>query len=114
MPVESPGRTPTFFIVAAPKAGTTSLYQWCRRHPAVFMSTIKEPCFFAPEVAEFTPRSSQAYRWSQRPAPQRPTARERAMVGAAYDADLDALQAPLGRDLSHWRVSTAAASSPPL
>ena len=62
MPAESPGRPPTFFIVGAPKAGTTSLYQWCRQHPAVFMSPIKEPCFFAPEVADFTPRSTRAYR----------------------------------------------------
>jgi hypothetical protein len=54
-------RPPTFFIVGAPKAGTTSLYHWCRQHPSVFMSPIKEPCFFAPEVAHFTARSTEAY-----------------------------------------------------
>jgi hypothetical protein len=59
--VRMPDRTPTFFIVGAPKAGTTSLYEWCKQHPSVFMSPIKEPCFFAPEVAHFTPRSTQAY-----------------------------------------------------
>ena len=44
---------PTFFVVGAPTAGTTSLYHYLRQHPAVYMSPIKEPCFFAPEVAEY-------------------------------------------------------------
>lgn len=48
---------PNFFVVGAPKAGTTSLYHYLDQHPAVYMSPIKEPCFFAPEVADFTPRS---------------------------------------------------------
>jgi hypothetical protein len=42
---------PTFFIVGAPKAGTTSLYSYLRETPGVFMSAIKEPHFFAPETA---------------------------------------------------------------
>ena len=42
--------TPNFFVVGAPKAGTTSLYHYLDRHPAVYMSPIKEPCFFAPEA----------------------------------------------------------------
>jgi hypothetical protein len=40
-------KLPNFFIVGAPKAGTTSLYYYLQRHPEVFMSTIKEPNFFA-------------------------------------------------------------------
>ncbi|MBI3262198.1 MAG: sulfotransferase [Acidobacteria bacterium] len=48
---------PTFFVVGAPKAGTTSLYHYLDQHPAVYMSPIKEPCFFAPEVVDFTPCS---------------------------------------------------------
>jgi hypothetical protein len=47
-------RTPNFFVVGAPKAGTTSLCHCLGQHPAVFMSRLKEPCFFAPEVAEFS------------------------------------------------------------
>lgn len=46
--------TPNFFVVGAPKAGTTSLYRYLGQHPNVFVSPIKEPCFFAPEVAEFS------------------------------------------------------------
>lgn len=37
---------PNFFIVGAPKAGTTSLYHYLCRHPDVFMSPIKEPNYF--------------------------------------------------------------------
>jgi len=29
---------PNLFIVGAPKCGTTSLYEYLRTHPAVFMS----------------------------------------------------------------------------
>jgi len=49
---EGRGRTllPNFFIVGAPKAGTTSLYHYLDQHPQVFMSPVKEPCYFASEV----------------------------------------------------------------
>ena len=36
-----------FFIVGAPKAGTTSLYHYLNQHPAIEMSRIKEPNFFS-------------------------------------------------------------------
>jgi hypothetical protein len=42
-----PQRFPNFFIVGAPKAGTTTLYRYLERHPQVFMSSIKEPSYFA-------------------------------------------------------------------
>jgi Sulfotransferase family len=38
---------PNFFIVGAPKAGTTSLYAYLAEHPQVFMPAVKEPQFFA-------------------------------------------------------------------
>ena len=41
---------PNFFIVGAPKAGTTSLYHYLDQHPQVYMSPIKEPNYFASEV----------------------------------------------------------------
>lgn len=40
---------PNFFIVGAPKAGTTSLYHYLDQHPDVFMSEIKETNFFSIE-----------------------------------------------------------------
>lgn len=44
-----PGQ-PNFFVVGAAKAGTTSLYHYLREHPQIYMSPIKEPCYFASEV----------------------------------------------------------------
>ncbi len=38
---------PTFIVAGAPKAGTHSLYDYLRKHPDVFMPSIKEPRFFA-------------------------------------------------------------------
>lgn len=37
---------PNFFIVGASKSGTSSLYEYLRQSPDVFMSPIKEPRFF--------------------------------------------------------------------
>lgn len=42
---------PNLFIVGAPKSGTTSLYEWLRHHPQVFMSPFKEPCYYARDLA---------------------------------------------------------------
>lgn len=39
-------RMPNFFIIGAPKCGTTSLTEWLREHPAVFMPILKEPQFY--------------------------------------------------------------------
>lgn len=41
---------PDFFIVGAPKCGTTALYHYLRQHPQVFMPDRKEPHFFAVDV----------------------------------------------------------------
>jgi hypothetical protein len=38
---------PTFFLVGAMKAGTTSLHRYLAQHPDVFMSPVKEPSYFA-------------------------------------------------------------------
>jgi hypothetical protein len=43
-------KLPNFFIVGAPKAGTTSLYSYLRQHPQIYMSPIKEPNYFADEM----------------------------------------------------------------
>jgi Sulfotransferase family len=37
---------PNFLIVGAPKAGTTSLYDYLRPHPEIFLPHLKEPRFF--------------------------------------------------------------------
>lgn len=38
---------PDFFIVGAPKSGTTSLYHYLKEHPDIFMPDIKEVNFFS-------------------------------------------------------------------
>src|ERR1700758_1115028 len=37
---------PDFFIAGAPKAGTTAVHAALARHPALYMSAVKEPKFF--------------------------------------------------------------------
>lgn len=39
-------RKPNFFILGAPKCGTTSLAAWLSTHPQIYMSRIKEPHYF--------------------------------------------------------------------
>ncbi len=44
---------PNFFIVGAPKCGTTALYEYLRPHPNIFMPEIKEPHFFAKDLGTY-------------------------------------------------------------
>jgi hypothetical protein len=59
---------PNFFLAGAPKAGTTSLFHYLDRHPRVYLSPIKEPCYFADEIRpenfseEWQPRIRQDLR----------------------------------------------------
>ncbi len=41
---------PNFLIIGAAKAGTSSLYHYLNEHPQIYMSPVKEPRFFAPEL----------------------------------------------------------------
>jgi Sulfotransferase domain len=41
---------PNLFIAGAPKCGTSSLYDYLRQHPQVFMSPRKEPQFFGSDL----------------------------------------------------------------
>jgi hypothetical protein len=56
---------PDFFIAGVPKAGTTALHSALARHPALFMSAVKEPKFFltdGPPPAEGGPGDAKTYR----------------------------------------------------
>lgn len=44
----STGYLPNLLIIGAGKAGTTSLHHYLSLHPEIFMSEIKELCFFVP------------------------------------------------------------------
>jgi hypothetical protein len=39
-------KTPDFFVIGAPKCGTTSLASWLGAHPKICMSSYKEPHYF--------------------------------------------------------------------
>jgi hypothetical protein len=43
-------RLPNFFIAGAPKAGTDLLYYQLEQHPEIYMSPLKEPCYFSAEI----------------------------------------------------------------
>ena len=47
---------PDFFIVGAPKCGTTALSTYLGQHPDVFMSTPKEPNYFGADLHRTKPR----------------------------------------------------------
>jgi hypothetical protein len=53
-------RRPNFFIIGAPKSGTTSLYEYLEGHPDIFMSPVKEPFYFSTDVST-GPRRRFAY-----------------------------------------------------
>lgn len=43
-------RLPNLFIIGAPRSGTSSLHYFLGEHPSVFMTELKEPGFFVPEL----------------------------------------------------------------
>jgi hypothetical protein len=51
-------RKPDFFIVGAGRGGTTSLHEYLRAHPKVFMPAVKEPRFFADDMPGLMNRTS--------------------------------------------------------
>lgn len=63
----SDARRPDLFIIGAPKSGTTSLYEYLVGHPQVYMSPVKEPMYFCPEITKrrlrpfVHPRDEQRY-----------------------------------------------------
>ena len=42
--------SPNLFIVGMPRSGTTSLYSYLKQHPEVYLSILKEPHFFSPDL----------------------------------------------------------------
>ncbi len=43
-------RKPNFFIIGAPKCGTTSMYAYLGSHPEIFFPEVKEPHYFASDI----------------------------------------------------------------
>jgi len=53
-------RFPDFFIVGAPKCGTTALFTYLADHPGIFVPTLKEPQWFSDEWPGFRNVESEA------------------------------------------------------
>ncbi len=52
---------PNFFIIGAPKCGTTALSGYLSEHPGVFFSPKKEPCYFDFDLSKEEPFSPEGY-----------------------------------------------------
>ncbi len=48
-------KIPNFFIVGAPKAGTSAMYSYLKMHPNVFLHPVKEPNFFSDDLKAVRP-----------------------------------------------------------
>lgn len=53
-------RRPDFFVVGAPKCGTTALCEWLRAHPEIGFSIPKEPHYFATDRPWLRQMTSEA------------------------------------------------------
>ena len=54
-------KRPDFFILGAPKAGTTTLANWLSEHSQIFVSPLKEPQFFNWDFCHRSTRSFREY-----------------------------------------------------
>ena len=54
-------KKPNFFIIGAPKCGTTSLGAWLSEHPEIYMSPVKEPHFYNTDMKYVHVKSWKEY-----------------------------------------------------
>jgi Sulfotransferase family len=55
-------KLPTFLVIGVQKAGTTSIYQYLKQHPQVYMSPVKETNFFGKEGKNITTKAGSNIR----------------------------------------------------
>ncbi len=103
------GRVPDFFIVGNPKSGTTALYEMLRRHPQIFMPTLKEPHFFAAERNGATLTSGEHPRADQRPPEAASAARPATSAACPATTSLDLPSGALPNTLDEYLALFAAA-----
>lgn len=90
-----------FFIAGEPKCGTTTLHALLAQHPAIAMSGIKEPRYFATDQV----RESDAFHGGQRFFPIRTEADYHALFSGAPSS------AVLGESSTNYLQSTEAAAN---
>src|SRR5258707_13684160 len=44
-------KKPNFFLIGAPKCGTTALWSYLRTHPRIFLSPMKESHYFSDDLS---------------------------------------------------------------
>lgn len=52
---------PNFFIIGAPRSGTTALTRYLKDHPNIFFSSIKEPYYFDTDLSVASKMGDKAY-----------------------------------------------------
>lgn len=85
-----PSGWPNFFLVGTPRAATTSLWEWLRGHPEIYMSPLKETHFFASWKPATVPSVSSEREYLR----LFKGARERKVVGEASPTYLSDPNAP--------------------
>jgi hypothetical protein len=117
---------PTFFIIGAPKAGTTSLHNYLAEHHEIHMSAVKEPRFFAgpenglpyppdwvPDLASYerlfeshlAVRGESSTDYAIHPRRSGVPERIKACVPEAKFVYM--VRDPIGRAISHYRMTVA-------
>ncbi|RFA37823.1 sulfotransferase domain-containing protein [Alkalilimnicola ehrlichii] len=54
-------KSPNFFIIGAPKCGTTSLARWLSEHPETYLSPTKEPHYYSTDLSNRRIKSESSY-----------------------------------------------------
>jgi hypothetical protein len=54
-------KRPNFFIVGAPRCGTTAMSEYLRTHPQIYFAPIKEPYYFSSDFVGYGIRSEAEY-----------------------------------------------------
>lgn len=96
-----PLRRPNRFLVGAPKCGTTALTEYLRGHPNVYLTSPKEPHYFASDFNRHVDHyicSTDDYLDLFRHC----SATHLAIGEASFAAEVHRLESLLHRDLNHW------------
>lgn len=114
---------PSFFVIGAPKCGTTSLHLYLDQHPGIEMSSIKEPAIFAEPGfesrlgrykemfrGETSTRGESSAVYSQHPRWPAVPGRIRKVVAEARF--IYVVRDPIERAISHWRQHVADGKEP--
>jgi len=54
-------KKPNFFIIGAPKCGTTSMAAWLSKHPNIYISPVKEPHFYNTDLKYINTHKRKRY-----------------------------------------------------